>query len=203
MLADAYDCVVFDCDGVLWSGGETVARAKATLDARIAAAKDAVAGYAADERSWQAHISSDKEAMSSYGNEIVTLGRQMDAKYALVQNDVRGLIATLNGKLSDLSKQLKAAKDKDEARKAWSLFGFFKHHCSVTKNATWKIVRNLSLDWELFCFVRKVGNSDWSVHSTHPPHHTHSPLNMLPHHTDSHTHSTHQNVHTHAHTHIH
>ena len=25
MLADAYDCVVFDCDGVLWSGGETVA----------------------------------------------------------------------------------------------------------------------------------------------------------------------------------
>ena len=33
MLADAYDCVVFDCDGVLWSGGETVAQAKATLDA--------------------------------------------------------------------------------------------------------------------------------------------------------------------------
>ena len=33
MLADRYDCVVFDCDGVLWSGGETVAQAKATLDA--------------------------------------------------------------------------------------------------------------------------------------------------------------------------
>ena len=33
MLADAYDCVVFDCDGVLWSGGETVDRARETLDA--------------------------------------------------------------------------------------------------------------------------------------------------------------------------
>ena len=33
MLADRYDCVVFDCDGVLWSGGETVDRARETLDA--------------------------------------------------------------------------------------------------------------------------------------------------------------------------
>jgi HAD superfamily hydrolase (TIGR01450 family) len=33
MLADAYDCVVFDCDGVLWAGGETITAARATLDA--------------------------------------------------------------------------------------------------------------------------------------------------------------------------
>ena len=33
MLADAYDCVVFDCDGVLWAGGETITSARATLDA--------------------------------------------------------------------------------------------------------------------------------------------------------------------------
>ena len=102
-------------------------KAETTNDARIAAANDAVAGYAADETSWQAHISSDTEAMSSYGNEVVTLGRQMDTKYALVQDDVHSLIDSLNAKLNDLSKQLKAAKKKDEARKRWSLFGFLMH----------------------------------------------------------------------------
>ena len=38
-LADGYDCVVFDCDGVLWSGGETIAGAFATLDALERAGK--------------------------------------------------------------------------------------------------------------------------------------------------------------------
>eukprot|EP00629_Pelagomonadales_sp_RCC1024_P007088 CAMPEP_0119290242 /NCGR_PEP_ID=MMETSP1329-20130426/40412_1 /TAXON_ID=114041 /ORGANISM="Genus nov. species nov., Strain RCC1024" /LENGTH=254 /DNA_ID=CAMNT_0007291057 /DNA_START=219 /DNA_END=980 /DNA_ORIENTATION=- len=39
MLADAYDVIVFDCDGVLWTGGEAVAGAAETLEALEAAGK--------------------------------------------------------------------------------------------------------------------------------------------------------------------
>jgi len=93
-----------------------------TIDDRIATAKDAVKGYAADETNWKGVLKRDKADMSAYGTEIVTIGQQMDSKYAVLQTDVLKLIKHLNTQLQDLKKELVAAKDEDARKKAWSVF---------------------------------------------------------------------------------
>ena len=102
-------------------------KAEATVDARIAAAQDAVKGYAADAANWQGHSQRDTTTMSAYGKEITTLGQQMDAKFVTLQGSVHGLIDSLNAKLADLKKKFEAAKRADEAKHWWSFLGAIVH----------------------------------------------------------------------------
>ena len=52
-----------------------------TLEDRISAAQDAVAGYAADAGNWDGHIKRDTTALVAYGVEIVKLGVQVRVLY--------------------------------------------------------------------------------------------------------------------------
>ena len=98
-----------------------------TLADRIKDANAAVGSLDADEDNWNARKEHDSAAMTAYGKEIVALGQQMDAKYALVQGDVHGVIDSLNARLKDLSTSLQQAKSADEARQRWSFFGAIFH----------------------------------------------------------------------------
>lgn len=93
-----------------------------TIDARIADVRDAAEGYAADAANWQARSQRDTAAMNAYGTEIVTLGKQMDSKYAVVQESVLLLIQDLTRSLTQLAEDLKNAWDEAEAKKVWSVW---------------------------------------------------------------------------------
>ena len=95
----------------------------ATLDNRLAVANFSVFGYSDDETNWQAHIQRDTVLMGGFGREISTLGRQMDSKLRLLQDDVHGIISGLNATLGGLADELRKAADGGVAAKAWSRFG--------------------------------------------------------------------------------
>ena len=97
-------------------------KAEATVADRIASAQDAVKGYSADEGNWNGVSQRDMTTMSAYGKEITTLGQQMNAKYELVQGDVKSLLNTYQQKLAEKKQELATAKDDSERR---SIFGFF------------------------------------------------------------------------------
>jgi len=94
-----------------------------TLQDRLDDAQTAVDSLRADEDSWRARMQSDKIAMGAYCEEVVVLGQQMDAKFALLQGDVHGLIDSLNEQLDRLSLQLQKAKHEYEVKQAMGLFG--------------------------------------------------------------------------------
>jgi len=96
--------------------------AGATAADRAAAAEAAVAAYDADSANWGAKTSRDAETLAAYATEIVALGTEMDAKFAIIQDDVAAVLASLETSLEALRTQLKEAKDEADAEEATSIF---------------------------------------------------------------------------------
>ena len=70
---------------------------KTDSDARIALAKDAIDGIEkADVVNWQGVLKRDNEALSAYKTEIVTIGRQMNSTYKVLQQYRCSLLSNIS-----------------------------------------------------------------------------------------------------------